>query len=553
MRRLLGVALLVSVAACSLPLPDEVQTVRPSQRRSGGGIQVLPPGPKDGQDPVQIVQGFRDAQANPDGHHAVARQFLTDSAANAWRDDAEVQVYDPGRLTFSAPSSFGGRASVVVSSYVIGQVRPDGSYIARVAAEVKETYGLQLIHGQWRLSSVPPGLRLTSADRERSYLPSSIYYLAKTPAGAPAHLVPDQVFLPVGRDPARTLVQRLLQPPTSYLAGSVTSAFPPGSRLRSVSERDGVVTVDMNTSLIDLPSAARQALSAQLVWTLRGLGPTFTALRLLSTGAPLSVPGVGQVQGAGEWDSYDPEGLGANPPYLFVVGRRLHSSSRLPFSSGLAGLAVDAAALTVDRTRLALLEGVAPGAVTVRTGPLRGPYAVAVREPGLTSPSWGSGQYGLWMLRNGRVVLLPSGGKRLQLVAVGQRGAVQALAVSRDGARAALVIGGLLHVGRIDMVRGAPRIIGVSRVLPELTRVGRVAWASSIELVVIGALTRSPQVVRVAVDGSSVTPVNSSGIKPVGLAASPAGLLVTSGQGVYEGSPRGFTQVQTGSAVGYPG
>ncbi len=193
----------------------------------------------------------------------------------------------------------------------------------------------------------------------------------------------------------------------------------------------------------------------------------------------------------------------------------------------------------------------------MRTGPLRGPvYTTGPTALGLASPTWGSGQYGLWMLQSGRrVVLLPNGKRQLQPVALPSLppGRLDSLALSRDGARAALVIAGNLYVGRVDVVAGFPRIAGLSLVLPKLAHATRVAWASGIELVVIASLTRDAQVLRVAVDGSAVTALNSSGLVPVAVAASSAGLLLLAGDGLYAAAGRGFNRVQSGSAPAFPG
>lgn len=567
MRRALAGLLLLASTACSLPLSHDVSAVRAveAQRRKSGDIQVLPPGPKPSDTVSEVVAGFRGAQANAERKHAIARQFLTAPEATQWQDDAEVQVYDPDREVKLrvVPEGTARRTIVEVTSTVTGQISSDGSYQARAASRVTERYVLQRIKDEWRLSEVPNGLRLTSADRDRAYQPTSIYYLAAPVGDTPAHLVPDQVFLPRGTDPARTLVARLLRGPSDAVAQSVTSAFPSGTRLRTVSiSGAGVVTVDLDASLIGQPSSTLEALSAQLVWTLRALGPSFTGLRLLQSGTQVRVPTVAAVQDASDWASFDPEGLGPTPPYFFIAGRRLRSS--LPLSSGPAtaggptdrgSIAVDAAAVTPDRTQVALLTGTGPGAVTVTTGPLRGPFTPGPRARGLSSPTWGSGQYGLWLLQSGRqVVLLRNGHRVLETVTVLglPQGQLQALAMSRDGARAALVVAGQVWVGRVEVVGGVPRIAGLSMVLPVLTRARALAWASGTELVVLGRLARDDQVVRLAVDGSAAVPLTSTGVRPVSVAASSAGVLVGSATGIYLAG-RSFTRVQTGALPVYPG
>lgn len=565
MRRL---ALLVVLAttACSLPLSRDVRAVRAveAQRRQNGDIQVLPPGPKPGAAPEDIVQGFLGAEASAERRHAIARQFLTAQEAVVWQDTEEVQVYDPDRaVDVQRARLAAGRVTVEVTASVSGRVRADGSYAPQVPARVTEQYVLQRVQGQWRLTDVPNGLRLTSADLNRAYRPSSVYYLAAAVGDTPPHLVPDQVFLPAGNDDVGTLVRRLLAQPSAALRGSVTSSFPAGTRLRSAAiNTAGVVTVDLDAPLADVGTAALQAMSAQVVWTLRGLGPAFTGLRLLRNGSPLAVPTVGQVQDAGDWASFDPDGLGTNPPYYFVGARRLRSQVSLPPGPATAGgpadrgsIPVDAVAVSPDRTQFALLARGRAGQVAVRTGPLRGPYAVGPTARGLTSPTWGSAQYGLWMLQDGHQVVLlrPGSAELMQVTVLGQpTGRLQGLAMSRDGARAALVVAGQLWVGRVEVVAGQPRIVSLTVVLPTLSAVTAVAWSSATELAVIGAVSRPAQVLRVAVDGSSVTVLSSSGLAPTTVAASPAGLLVAAGPGLYLAG-RGFGRIQAGSLPVYPG
>jgi len=557
------------LVGCSLPLPHNpksVAGVEAEQQRSGELLQVIPPGPREGQTPEETVSGFLGAQANADHRHAIARSFLTSAEAQAWDDNVGVQVYDLNRQKVARTILSGeasDEATVTVSSTVTGQIGADGSYTTTTAMPV-ESYRLQLVKGQWRLSDVPPGLRLTAADRERSFRPANVYYLAQTRPTSPPHLVPDRVFLPAGRDLAPELVRRLLTAPSQALRGSVV--FRPGVRTTGVTTSgSGVVTVDLAPVAPALSPIERQDLSARLVWTLRQLGPRFVGLRLLMSGRPVEVPGQGEVQDDGAWDSYDPEGVGTPPPYYFVASRRLRSSAQLPATTATAGdpgvrqaIGVDAVAVTPDRAQIALLDGVAPGPVTVRTGPLRGPtYRVVVRATDLRAPTWGSGEQGLWLLRHSRdIVLLPPGGSALRAgTIVGKRpgGAFTDLAVSRDGARVALVAGGRLYVGRVELGQGLPRV-GDLAALDVGLRATTVAWSSGTQLAVLAvARTGQGQVLRVAVDGSAVDVVNSSGLTPTQVAASPAGLLVTSGGVLYSLAGRAPVKVTKGTAPAYPG
>lgn len=571
-------ALLVLAAGCSLPLPSGVQVPGKvtAEQRPPRDIQVLPPGPRAGATPTAVVLGFLGAQSNPDKRHAIARMFLTPDKGGGWLDQGEVRVYDPRTLLLRQAAQIGDQSTVEVTADVTGVIHPDGSYAAQMPTPSTEVYGLRRSgRGPWQLSDVPAGLRLSPADRDRSFRPRRAYYLAPSyTAGRPDHLVPDLVLLPVQPDPAPSLVARLLAGPSRSLEGSVTTAVPAGTAVRSVTTAaPGIVTVDLSRQVLTLPGTARQDLSAQLVWTLRQLGSDFTGLRLLVEGRPLPVPDTGVVQPSSDWEAYDPDGLVVDAPLFYVADRRLHSVGAPlpagPLTSGQAAdpgaVPVDAVAVTPDGVRVAVLATSRPaGIVQVRTGPLRAPSYAAppLHEPGLTSPSWGSGEAGLWMLRGGtEVLLLPSvGPARTVPLDRTLPAPLTSLAVSRDGARLAVVAGGRLFVGRVEP--GGPagvRIVGLLAVAPQLTGVRVVTWQTGTSLVVLGRVQDTLLAVRVAVDGSSAVPFDGPGLPgpPTAIAASPGGIWVGVGAGrtarLYRVSGRGFEAGPTGSAPAYPG
>lgn len=565
MRRLL-VGVLVLGTACSLPLPKDVKTVGEVQPgvQQPGGLKVFPPLPQKTDTPVKVVEGFLRAQANSDNSHAIARAFLTDEESASWDDQAEVQVYTAeSRQTDQVVT--GPTATVVVRSQVIGDVAPDGRYVG-ARRQVVERYTLLDTSSGWRLTNVPNGLRLTAADLFRAYQPRDVYYLApKRSAGDQPHLVPDRVYLPADGDLATVLVRRALRPPSSALNGTVTTGVPQDVTLaaRSVRhEADGVVAVDLSGPVTGFSPAQREALAARLVWTLRG-DPSFRGLRLLDEGKRVSVPGVGNVEDSGAFDAYDPEGLGLDPPYFFVSGRRLRASlPSLPLATSKlttqdvrsGGIAVDGVAVTTNRTQLAVLDSDA-----VRVGALAsGDYPVVARGAGLSSLSWGSGAFGLWLVQRGvgvvRVDPARPGLQRVNLVGE-LPGTPSALSMSRDGSRAAVVAAGRLFVLRVEAVNGVPRLVDPTELAPgDLVGVRDVAWATPTELVVIRRLTSGPaSVLRLPVDGSTSTVVQASGLTPVALAAAGSALLVQSGTSLYALGSTAALRQASGTLPNYPG
>jgi hypothetical protein len=582
--RLIGaLAALLLLPACGLPLPEGVQSARDVQpaRDEPGSLRVIPPGPQPAASPEEIVSGFLTAQSSPDGGHAVARQFL--APETQWDDEQGAVIYRGRRLVSDAdqdPLTFGVRFDTTA------RIRTTGGFVLDTTP-VDETYTVaRMPSGEFRLTSVPPGLHLRDVDRENSFQPYDVYFLARGLDGGPtARLVPDPVFLPVTAERAPALVAALLLGPTLPLNAAVETAVPPTTTTASpvAVADDGVVTVDLSAQVLDLDTRQRQRLSAQLVWT---LVPTFTGVRLLAAGRPLEVEGAGQVQTLDDWQEYDPAGLGPAAPLYYVQDRKLRSlDGTLPDTAATSAgpLVVDEVAVSPVGDAVGLLSRSAEGPDEVRIGPVEGPYGDPVlRGPDLGSLSWGPGEQGLWLLERGTapaICLLPAPGApaRPDPCDVSYErppgaGVLSALRVSRDGARAALVFGQgperRLYIGRVVPAGGRLRIaVSPDPVAPGLTDVTDVAWKSGTSLVVLAASAAgASQIVvwTVDVDGStSPAVVQRPGLEgtPTGVAAAPGQPLVVST--VVDGRPRLYrdndtlfrrqTQAEPGSAPTYPG
>ena len=148
-------------------------------------------------------------------------------------------------------------------------------------------------------------------------------------------------------------------------------------------------------------------------------------------------------------------------------------------------------------------------------------------------------------------------------------GPLSALRVSRDGARIALVLGGRLHVGRVEPTGPAARAACPAGGSPT-SRSSRasspgvtdVAWQSGTSLVALGSFETEGQLfpAEVAVDGSSLDVVQRPlvGAVAVEIAAAPRRPLVVAAD--VEGERRLFRDDGTlfrlqgpGSSPSYPG
>ena len=520
------------LAGCGLPLADGVQRPGevPAEQRLSEPISVLPPGPQPGASPEAVVFGFLAAQSSARDEHGIARQFLGPAQARTWDDDAGVTVYDPSTAGTRTDQDSDG---VVVSLRldVVGGVQRDGAADVRAATQVVQHYRLrQEPDRQWRLVQVPSGLSLTTAARDRAYDALSVYFLAPQVPGAGRHLVPDLLQLPAGEERAAVLVDRLLGGPSGGLDDSVQTAVPAGTRVVSPvrTSAQGEVTVDLSQEVAALSEPARQELSAQLVWTLRQV-PGFARLRLLVDGEDLQVPGVAQPQPQSSWPGFNPSGPSERPGGLALVGGQLRDLDRtreqppavLQERSHVVDVAVDPRS-----SALAVLTD-HDGRRTVQTGPLTGGLTDGPTQEGLLSPTWGSGELGLWLLRSGRfpaVLLLPPDGAPLVQVAVQGLPALDddaLLRVSRDGARVALVADGVLYVGRVVLGGVQPRVVDLRRLA---TGVRDVAWQTGTTLAVLVEDTQAPllPLLRLSVDGTSAVASALLGVgegDPVALAA----------------------------------
>jgi hypothetical protein len=559
MRRRAVVLLLVLATGCSLPLPSGVKTAgtAPGGVAEPADVTALPPDPKPNQSPGDVVAGFLGAQANLDGKHRIARRYLTAAEASDWDDTEEIRVYGPETLDIRVPEVSSGATQVVVKvrSQVSGEVDRRGAYVTQ-ALGVEEEYVLTrpAATADWRLSSVPPGLRLTRADLLRGFAPYDVFYLAPhTATNDRPHVVPDRVFLQQGAELAKALVARMLLPPSEGLYGAVTSGLPPGVTLgvTTVTQPlDGIVTVDLSGPASTFSPQQRQELAARLVWTLGNIGPSFRRLRLLSEGGPLAVAGAESgLLDVRAFDGYDPEGLGVDPPYFFVNKRRLGAApsltlTSLPLLAGDAGdagfIGVDEVAVTPDRTQVAVLEH-GPGsparrAVTTHIGPLlRGSladYPALPARTALTSPSWGSGAYGVWVIEQGSRVLRGFSAWHSVRFDNQPKGRLSSFVLSRDGTRAAMVIGDQVYVALVEVGAGEPRITHPTLLpsSPTLSRAvaSQVVWRSSTDLLVLEKVSSSAQVVQVPVDGSSITVVQTGALIPQRIAAAGDAIVISS-------------------------
>jgi len=521
-------------------------------------IRVIARPPRPGMTPSEIVAGFIEASASFEDDHAVARQYLTPSAAVTWNPSTGSTVYD-GVPTI-VPD---GANTVQLTATESARISSDGRYeVSATGRIITIAFTVDYINDEWRIANPPSGLLLNRSDVDRAYRAYDVFFFDPTFTT----LVPDSRLFPIsGPTVATALVRSLVAGPSDWLAPAVRSALPEGTTLAvdAVPVVDGIARVDFDPAVRLADESTRQAISAQLTWTLRQ-APGVRALDLNASGLPLDVPGTPSPQPITAWPSVDPNAMpGGSEAHAVVFGRgvSIDGSAPLPVSGGaglasppLSGIAVNLAATTIagldQDSRLWLASTVAGSQSTL-----------ALDEPGLSRPSFG-GDSSAWVVdAEGVVRRVDPDGTTLTVPVDGlsAKAAVESIAISRDATRAALIVRrgerSFVMLAVIALREGSPRLLSPVRVDTRLTGVTDVAWASSDTLVALGAEGASPQTIYEIDLGRWQVRSLGAPSDPVRIAAAPnAAYLAASADGlIYSFSSGPWSTIARASSPAYPG
>jgi hypothetical protein len=547
---------LLLLAGCATVPSESAPVVIGTAAPDAPGMVVK--APLSGREPDLLVCDFISAGASPTDRHAAARQYLTKAASAGWEDATSTTILDnvaclPDDGAGSAPD----RSRILLRGDAVGTLSATGQYtVDPTSTPYAVVVDLEQVGGQWRIATPPTGVVLRTSEFKAAYRRLPVYFLdpgLDTVVPDPRWVVDDPDSL------AARLVDLLVAGPSSDLAPAVVSELPPQVSLRSnVSGMDaggGPSTVRGNGVRIDfsglgaLDSSQRRLLAAQVVWTLdaASVGGPYV---LLSDGAPLD-----EAHPSG-WTtsdvvSTDPAASpGASVALHAVVGGALvevGENAVTPVPGALGGYSsLQAAALSRDGTRVAAVAARAGGGSQLLVGPSGGGVVSAAAGDSMTRPTWSADGSAVWVVQDGATVLRVSQDVTTQAVSTQQvdsstlattPGSISALRLSRDGVRAALVVGGqvvVAEVTRTDLgtvALSTPRVVAPSLGATATT----LDWTTADTLLVVSTDPDRP-VVSVTVDGSGLTPLPTGNLSvPVrAVASSPTRQLVADIRGVLE-------------------
>ena len=264
-------SLAVLLAGCAgVPSSSAPQAIGTVERPAPSNL----PKPTPGMDPDVLLREFLKATADPANRHLAARQFLTQSASNAWDDAGSALLID--HVVF-VETRGADRVSATMRADILGSLSDIGVF--ETAEGVLPDPGpIELVKtsGGWRIDRLPNGVFLDWQQFQATYKRNTLYFA--DPTGKT--VVPDPRYVAVADHDqlATELVSKLMAGPRPEMAHTVRNLLAPPLRLRGpVTRADGGKTgigrgyggarVDLE-KLSTTDPHSRQLLAAQIIWTL---------------------------------------------------------------------------------------------------------------------------------------------------------------------------------------------------------------------------------------------------------------------------------------------
>lgn len=259
----------VAIAGCStVPTSGPVGESTQNQTSDSDIAYTFNPAPPtDGASPETVVQGFVAAASGVQDDFSIAREYLTPELAEEWDPSERTLVYSAQPTVVSD----GSDESYTVQFDVESMVDSDG-----VLTDMPEnsteamTVETEEVDGEWRISKVPDGISLDSAQFSALYASHTLYFYDRSYRYA----VPDVRWFLNRQGQSTQVVEALLDGPAPYLDGAVASAFGESAELDATS-----VPVDSGTAEVQVSQEtaegasdlALQRMQQQLELTLSGM------------------------------------------------------------------------------------------------------------------------------------------------------------------------------------------------------------------------------------------------------------------------------------------
>ncbi|MET9632165.1 LpqB family beta-propeller domain-containing protein [Lentzea sp. NPDC006480] len=579
MKRLaLLVLVLVSLAGCAaIPTNTQPKPIGPKDNKVSNTLAA--PEPRQGIDPFQLVRDFIDATSNPDGDYAAARAYLTPEASKNWTVTKNPVIIESAFSTVPISQAPADKTQIVLlQGKRVGRLGGDNAFVPELG-DLREPLKVERnSDNQWRISEAPPAVFLPLNIFNNNYRRVTLYFY--NPEFTV--LVPDPryVVVPPAISIPTRVTELLIKGPADTVRDTLKSAIPTDADTFSDTREadDGALEVNLTKVGKDLTPEKNKQIVAQVVKSLSGV--TTSRVRVLVDGQQI-LP---------DQRDYRPSdvsatagesllALNSNLQGMLVADGAIKSLAdgnpiKGPAGSGTYGAV--SAAQSLDGSRLAVVSR-SGGSMRLRVGEVEQELSdVDVKANSLSRPTWllssGPKEPGseVWTVVDGtsvaRVTRSDNGSwtnKAVNITELGQFGPISDLRLSRDGTRAALVIGGKLYLASVvrndqDVALRTPRQLQQSTLG---SAVQSIDWLSQDVLVVSSSMPALP-VTKVNTDGFKLERYSQSNLNvPVSsVAAAPARQVqVIDPSGLWSASDitdvwkSSSLRVPAGALVFYPG
>lgn len=259
----LAVLLLFLASCAQIPRSGPVGKSREEGAGNPNAPVFFPRAPLTGSSPEAVIEDFYSAGSGYEDDYAVARQYLTQASAVAWKPDQRTLVFRSEQVVKTGVEGvFNYELDVAYS------VDADG-VATQMPEGTKESIPVTLVQvdGEWRISKIPDGTAIPEETFRVIYGAYPIYFYDPSFTYA----VPDVRWF-IKKKTVKSMTSALLGGPAPYLKGAVVSAFPSGMKLarESVPVVSGAAQVDLSAKeLTEASTEDRLRMQTQLALTFR--------------------------------------------------------------------------------------------------------------------------------------------------------------------------------------------------------------------------------------------------------------------------------------------
>ncbi|MGV8851226.1 MAG: LpqB family beta-propeller domain-containing protein [Rhodoglobus sp.] len=367
----------ITIAALSgcvgVPTSSVVEAGPLIDEQIDGKFEIVAEGPVAGSTQEQILTDFMNAVRAPSRDYSVAREFLTDEMSGSWKPAASATIRERDKLPSISPAL---EENALTYSFSAQAVIDELGVFAELRSPASQTltFDFERDNGEWRISSAPPGIVLSSNGFEVSFEQQVLYYFDPSFA----FLIPDVRWFAVRQSSQSRAVQALLTSDSPWLKqGVVLTAFPAATSLGSTSSlTSGRAVVDLSSEALSADTVTRERMRQQLSATLH------TPIVVLTVdGRELQGSSSGQNAAVIEPASSGPLVVGTASEFGFNTSDGLSEINELSAVVSEAG--ATAAVLSADRLSVAYLAADSfVHFATVGADP-----RLIDGRPGLTTPS----------------------------------------------------------------------------------------------------------------------------------------------------------------------